>query len=105
MQCLEKAISVKPDYADAYGELGRIYFNKAVTASNEASLIKNDAEYQKVREEVVLAAYKKALPYYEKAHSMKPDENEYMIALRGIYYNLGDEANLKKIEAEMNASE
>ena len=75
--------------------MGRIYFNKAVTASNEASLIKNDAEYQKVRDEVVLVAYKKALPYYEKAHSMKPDENEYMIALRGIYYNLGDEANLK----------
>lgn len=105
VQCLEKAISVKPDYAEAYGEMGRIYFNKAVTASNEASLIKNDAEYQKVRDEVVLVAYKKALPYYEKAHSMKPDESEYMIALRGIYYNLGDEANLKKIEAEMNASE
>ena len=105
VQCLEKAISVKPDYAEAYGEMGRIYFNKAVTASNEASLIKNDEEYQKVRDEVVLVAYKKALPYYEKAHSMKPDENEYMIALRGIYYNLGDEANLKKIEAEMNASE
>ncbi|BEG61429.1 hypothetical protein Cfast33896_03840 [Coprobacter fastidiosus] len=48
---------------------------------------------------------KKLFHDHEKAHSMKPDENEYMIALRGIYYNLGDEANLKKIEAEMNASE
>ena len=28
--------------------------------------------------------FKQALPYFEKAHQMKPEEREYMTALRGI---------------------
>jgi hypothetical protein len=45
---------------------------------------------------------RKALPYYEKAHQQKPDEREYMIALRGIYYNLNMNEKFDAIEAKMN---
>lgn len=33
---------------------------------------------------------------------MKPSESEYMVALRGIYYNLNMGPELEAIEAEMN---
>lgn len=46
--------------------------------------------------------FKQALPYFEKAHQMKPEEREYMTALRGIYYNLNMGDKFDAIEAEMN---
>lgn len=46
--------------------------------------------------------FTKALPYFEKAHQMKPEESEFMIALRGIYYNLDMGDKLKEIEAKMS---
>ena len=46
--------------------------------------------------------FKQALPYFEKAHQMKPEEREYMTALRGIYDNLNMGDKFDAIEAEMN---
>ena len=42
------------------------------------------------------------MPYFEKAHQMKPDERDYMVALRGIYYNLNMGDKFEAIEKEMN---
>ncbi|WP_055095976.1 tetratricopeptide repeat protein [Gabonia massiliensis] len=103
IECILKAIEIKPDYAEALGELGRIYYNRAVNFNTEISNIRDNKKYQEEKEKKVIPAFKEALPYYEKAHQLKPDENEYKIALRGIYYNLDDAENLKKIEAEMGA--
>ena len=46
--------------------------------------------------------FKKALPYYKKAHEAEPEKMDNMIALRGIYYNLNMGPELEAIEAEMN---
>ena len=100
--CFEKAITLRPEYAAALGNLGRMYFNRAIEKNNKLSeSIVNTVDFNKAREAEVLPLYRKALPYYEKAHSLDPNEREYMVALRGIYYNLNDAANLTKIEAEM----
>ena len=44
-----------------------------------------------------------ALPFYEKAHELKPDEREYMVALRGIYYNLRMGDKYEAMEDKINA--
>ncbi|WP_449190583.1 hypothetical protein [Tannerella forsythia] len=42
------------------------------------------------------------MPFFEKARELKPDEKEFLIGLRGIYYNLNMNEKFDEIEAEMN---
>lgn len=96
-----KALEVDPNYTDALSNLGRVYYNQGVNKQGEANLINDSKQYQ---EELGKAKdfFKKALPYFEKARELKPDEREYMTALRGIYYNLNMGAEFDAIEAELN---
>lgn len=96
-----KALEVDPDYVEALSNLGRIYYNQGVNRLGEANMINDTKLYQ---EEAAKAKdlFKKALPYFEKALQQKPDEREYMTALRGIYYNLNMNDEFNAIEAKMN---
>lgn len=97
----QKALEINPDYIESLSNLGRIYYNQGVNKQGEANMINDSKQYQ---EELAVAKelFKKALPYFEKAHQMKPEEREYMTALRGIYYNLNMGAEFDAIDAEMN---
>lgn len=97
----EKALEINPDYIESLSNLGRIYYNQGVNKQGEANMINDSKQYQ---EELAVAKefFKKALPYFEKAHQMKPEEREYMTALRGIYYNLNMGPEFDAIDAEMN---
>lgn len=96
-----KALELNPDAVESLSSLGRVYYNQGVNKQGEANMINDSKKYQ---EELTVAKdlFKKALPYFEKAHQLKPEESEYMIALRGIYYNLNMGPELEAIEAEMN---
>ncbi len=96
VECFTKAIEINPAYADAYGNLGRIYFNQAVQKNNEASTASN-AEYAKIRENEILPLYREALPYYEKAYKLDSTNPDYKYALRSIFYNLNDK-RLEELE-------
>ncbi|WP_102408787.1 tetratricopeptide repeat protein [Parabacteroides bouchesdurhonensis] len=97
----KKALELDANYVDALSNLGRIYYNQGVNKQGEANMINDNKQYQ---EELAKAKelFKLALPYFEKAHQLKPEEREYMNALRGIYYNLNMGKELADIEAEMN---
>lgn len=102
IECFEKALSFNPDFAVALGNMGRMYFNQAVAKNNELSeKITSTSEFNAAKEAEIFPLYRQALPYFEKAHQILPDESEYMVALRSIYYNLGDEENLTRIEREL----
>lgn len=96
-----KAIETDANYTDALSNLGRVYYNQGVNKQGEANMINDSKLYQ---EELAKAKefFKKALPYFEKAHQLKPDEKECLTALRGIYYNLNMGPELEAIEAKMN---
>ncbi|MDR1258086.1 MAG: tetratricopeptide repeat protein [Tannerellaceae bacterium] len=96
-----KALEIDPDYVEALSNLGRIYYNQGVNRLGEANMINDTKQYQ---EESAKAKdlFKKALPYFEKALNQKPEEREYMTALRGIYYNLNMNDEFNAIEAKMN---
>ena len=95
------ALEKDPNLTDALSNIGRIYYNQGVNKLSEANMINDSKKYQ---EELGLAQelFKKALPYYKKAHEADPGKMDNMIALRGIYYNLNMGPELEAIEAEMN---
>ncbi len=99
-ECFEKALSLDPNYTDAIGNLGRIYFNEAVEAQSAANMITDNSEYKKAKDKA-RDLFKKAQPYFEKAHQLKPDNRDYMIALRGIYYSLDMGDEFDAIEAKL----
>ena len=81
------ALEKDPNLTDALSNIGRIYYNQGVNKLSEANMINDSKKYQ---EELSMAKdlFKKALPYYKKAHEAEPEKMDNMIALRGIYYNL-----------------
>jgi len=85
----EKALSIDPDYIEAVGNLGRIFYNRAVEAQVAANDIKDNQQYE-IAKAKAMDMFKEALPFFEKAHDAKPDDRDYMIALSRIYYVLGD---------------
>lgn len=95
------ALEKDPNLTDALSNIGRIYYNQGVNKLSEANMINDNKKYQ---EELSMAKdlFKKALPYYKKAHEAEPEKMDNMIALRGIYYNLNMGPELEAIEAEMN---
>lgn len=100
----KEAIQINPDYADAYGNIGRIYYNRAIEENDAAATIKDTKTYNETINTKVKPLFKEALPYYEKAHQLNPKEREYMVALRGIYYNLDMGTEYDKIEKEMGGN-
>lgn len=84
----QKALAIDPQYGDAVIGLGRIYYNQAANVQSEANAITgSQAEYDKANQKAQ-ELFKKALPYFEKAVQIEPDNMQYLVALRGIYYNL-----------------
>lgn len=99
-ECFMKALEIDPEYSDAIGNLGRIFYNEGVNKLGEANLI-NDTKLYKEESEKAKALFTKALPYFQKAHKLNPKDSEYMTALRGIYYNLNMGTELEAIEKEI----
>lgn len=95
-----KALEINPEYGDAIIGLGRIYYNEAVMIRSAANAITDTAEYEKENAKAN-ELFKQALPYFERAVEIQPESNEYMMALRGIYYNLGMDEKVAEIEKRM----
>lgn len=97
----KKQVEIESENTIALSNIGRVYYNQGVNKLQEANLIQDPKRYN---EEKAIAKdfFQKALPYFQKAHQIEPDEPEYMIALRGIYYNLDMGKEFDEIEAEMN---
>jgi tetratricopeptide (TPR) repeat protein len=96
-----KAVEFAQESPVALSNIGRIYYNQGVVKLAEANLISDAALYNQEKN-VAKDLFKKALPYFEKACQINPDEREYMVALRGIYYNLDMGKEFDEIEAKMN---
>lgn len=98
----KKALEIDPAYVDALSNLGRVYYNQAVNVQTDANMISDNKLYQ---EEIAKAKslFEKALPYFEQAHQMKPEQTEYIIALRGIYYNLNMGEKFDEMDKKLSA--
>ncbi|KAA6320583.1 hypothetical protein EZS27_029662 [termite gut metagenome] len=94
----KKTIEVDPQYAEAYSNLGLIYCIKAQEYSDKAITDINDPKY-KDEQKVIKNFYEEARPYYERARSLKPDQQDlWLQGLYRIYYNLNFGAEFEEIE-------
>lgn len=99
-EAFKKALEIDPEYAEGMLGLGRVYFNQGAKLQSDANAITDDAQYQAKIEEAK-AFFQKALPYFEKAVELNPDDTQYLVALRGIYYNLGMNDKYNEIDQKI----
>jgi len=82
-----KAIELKPDYVDAYVNLGSAILegDKALVEEMNQNLSNFD-KYDKIKAKQVVL-YKKAIPVYEKANELKPNDIDTVRTLMSLYEN------------------
>jgi Flp pilus assembly protein TadD len=94
----ELAIKVKADYADAFYNIGVIYFNRGVKQFDVANAVptneqaKFEAEKKKSEEE-----FAKAVPYLEKAVEYNPKDTYIKDQLKNLYYRLNMKDKFEKM--------
>lgn len=97
----DAALALDPNLADAMAGKGRVYYNQAVKLNEKATYIQDNKEYQKALREMD-EMYAKSLPFFEDAHKAAPDNRDYMIVLKGLYYRLKMDDKYNQINEELN---
>jgi len=99
----EKAINLKPDYFDAYYNLGALYYNKAAKVLELAINIplKEQAKYE-AEQGKAKNLFKTSLPYFEKAYNLNKKDVNTMQTLSIIYTKLKMEDKAKEINDILN---
>ena len=78
--------------------LGNILYNKAYTIDNDASALPQ-AQYDKIRAEQTEPLLREAAVQLEEAYKLdEVNMRDAVKNLKNIYYILGDEENLKRVE-------
>ena len=97
----DRALAIDPTMADAEAGKGRVYYNQAVKMNEDAALIADAKEYKKALEEMN-AMFRQSMPFFEKAHELAPDNRDYMVTLRGLYYRFDMTDKYNAINEELN---
>ena len=83
----DRALEINPMLAEAHAGKGRVHYNEASKIIEEATYIQ-DAKAYKAALNMASDKLKESLPFFEKALEVAPDNREYMVILKGIYYRL-----------------
>ncbi|AKD04664.1 tetratricopeptide repeat protein [Pontibacter korlensis] len=100
----KKAIEADPTNFDAYYNLGVLEYNRGTEVNNRAAKM-DYATYQKKGKALEAEAkkyYQASLPYFEKAHEIRPDDKATVQNLVNVYTRLGRKADAEKISAKLN---
>ncbi|MBA4321635.1 MAG: hypothetical protein C0408_02340 [Odoribacter sp.] len=85
--CLTKSVELKGDLFDTQFNLGVCYYNKAVELFQKANEIMDAAKYNVAVGEAN-TVFMNAIPYFEKANSIKPDDVDALRNLKELYFRL-----------------
>lgn len=85
-----QALQLSPNRFDINLNMGALYYNTAIEINKAMNVLPLDqeAEYQKLQTERN-NLYNSALPYFEKAHEVNPEDISTMQALKEIYVRTG----------------
>ena len=95
----QKAIEADPNFFDPYFNIAALYYNKGVKFLEEANKV--PAKELEKYDSLIAAAnieFRKALPFIEKANSIRPEDKSTVETLKNIYFryrNESDEMNKK----------
>ena len=102
----EKTLELDPKNADAVYSIGASFYNKAAKFSQEMKKLESDfskagqAKYNDA-EKLMLAEFEKALPYFQKAESFDPNNQNALIALKEIYARKNDLTMSKEFKTRL----
>lgn len=82
-----KAIELEPNNALFQESIGFAYVDLGNKLNDDAAYL-DAKEYAKAKVEID-KAFQNALPYFEKAYELEPDNYDYKRSLRSLYYRLG----------------
>ncbi len=100
----KKAIELDPNYADAYLNMGALVLEKDKDLVEEMNQnLSNFKKYDAIKARQ-LDLYKTALPYFEKARSLKKDNIDVVRTLMSMYENLEMDDKYKEMKALWDAS-
>ena len=103
MEACKKSLEVKSDFYASYYNMGVIYYNKGRDFYLEANALpinekaKYDATIAKAEAEL-----KSALPLFEKAYELQPDDEATLQALKEVYYKLKMTDKYNEIKAKLD---
>jgi tetratricopeptide (TPR) repeat protein len=97
----EDALKLDPQYFEASLYLAKLMITDAVALKKEMANLGISAADKKKKfdlDKVLVEKLKLALPYWEAAEKIKPDDQEVLDTLYGIYTDLDMQEQLKRIE-------
>lgn len=100
----KKVIELDPEYAPAHINTAVLILSKESELNEQMNALgTSKADYKKYDElkEVKTELYRSALPYLEKAVSLRPDNVEIVRTLMGIYSQLGQDDKFKAMKARL----
>lgn len=89
-----------PKSVDAVYSLGALYYNKAAVRTQEMNALPEDyssagLKKLQVLKDEIMGLFDQALPYFQKAESLDPNDTNTLIALNEIYARKEDELSLE----------
>jgi len=97
----EEAMKLDPQYFEAQLYLSKLVYNDAAVIKKEMSNLGISADDKKKRfalDKQLVEKLKVALPYWEKAEKLNPDEQEVLDTLYSIYTDLDLQDQMKRLE-------
>lgn len=96
----EQASSKDPQNVDAIYSLGALYYNKAAVRTQEINSMPDDfssagLKKMKALRDEVMGLFDQALPFFQKAETINPNDVNTLIALNEIYARKEDELSLE----------
>jgi len=99
-EAYKKSIEMDPKFFDAYFNIGVLYNNRAATEYEKCGKIKSDAEYMKCKT-VADEVYLKAVPYFEQAHALNPEDVQTMQQLMKLYAKTNDQEKYQAMKTKL----
>ncbi len=96
-----KTVELDPAFFAANYNLGAIYYNQGADIINAAKDIVSNTAYEKEKEKAD-AKFKKAIPYFESANQVKPDDVYTIQKLKLLYARTGDTAKFELMKKKLD---
>jgi tetratricopeptide (TPR) repeat protein len=94
------SIEKDPKFFDAYFNVGVLYNNRAAFEYEKCNAIKNDTDYMKCKK-VADDIYLKAVPYFEQAHELRPEDAQTIQQLMKLYAKTNDQAKYQQMKDKL----
>lgn len=102
-EAYSKALALDSNYLDPLYMQGLIYVNKGNATTLEMNDLPLDAKskYEKLKKRQQ-EEFSKALPYFEKAYKIDPNDQDNLTALAEVYQKLGRYKDAQRIKSEIS---